>query len=361
MDLSTHLRIGTSIEIQLLKEQGRMQRMRTMVERGIEDDLITISAPMEKGRYIYIPVHTVVTLQFMVDNTEGKQAYGFKAKIINVTDSAQGTRVPTFQLEKISDIIKQQRRETFRLPIVTDIKYQIMTLSSENPKEYIYGPPRELLTKNISITGLRGVSSEKLPTGTMVTFEITTGEEPLRIKARILESSNLQDSSLRYDTRAIFLDQTVSKESALGRYIMQKQSEGIRKSLTGDRIFRSIMKGSTDHYPDTPGTKYCDIVIMIAHMLSIVQLVLFSSIIPRSTLGLERRFNYLTPQVYDVSAANSLLIVAVVEMAILALGYVLDSSRVRSTGGRYRTGLFLHLAATLILLTVSQYLISLNN
>lgn len=360
MNLEQYLKIGNTVEVQILKEQGKYIRLNTLVEKSYENGLITLSSPMEKGRYIYIPVNTVVMIQFMAEvELQTKELFAFKGKIITSNDSNNGTRVPTIVLEKVSEVTKQQRRESYRLPIVTDIHYKKMIPIKDNPKEFNYGPEKEMLTKNVSVTGLRAVTMEKIPSGTLLSIEIPAENELILIRGSVIDSFPMEDSTLRFDTRVVFTLQTQMQEAQLGRFIMEKQAESIRKSVSGDHILQGFTSRAPEH-PEDANSRRCDLIIMLAHMLSIVQLTFFVSIFPRGSLALERLFHYYVPQVYDYNSALYLAIVAVGQLTLLGFGFFFDSFRIRKYGGRYRTGLIAQTSFTLFLLAVSQYLISLN-
>ncbi len=117
-------------------------------------------------------------------------------------------------IELDDDIEQMQRRAFYRLPILRDIT----VLSDQATK--VVG-----MTQNISAGGLKCLISSTFSVGELIHLSMDLGKDTYQFKARILQSSPVDQSDSKCMVRVEFLNISEKQRSKLLAYIFQEQSK----------------------------------------------------------------------------------------------------------------------------------------
>jgi len=139
------LSIGLKLELQLFAKDGKkMYRSFASELEWVEDNnIIHIAAPIYEGRVYPVLVGTEIAVSFIKDNN----FYEFTAKVI---DRESKNNLAMLKVQALSNIVKIQRREFFRIDINLPVKYRVIdSVDMKSNEEYI-----ETITRDLSGGGL---------------------------------------------------------------------------------------------------------------------------------------------------------------------------------------------------------------
>lgn len=138
------LKTGQRIMIATRLKDGTMKDYVSQVLEVIDEKNYTVAVPISKGVIVTLMNGTTVDVLYMVEEAG---MYRFEAKIV----SKSRTNVPTMHIRKIGDLIKDQRRNHFRVSLILPIKIR----QSTNFQEI------EAYCKDLSGGGMRFVCSQE--------------------------------------------------------------------------------------------------------------------------------------------------------------------------------------------------------
>ncbi len=208
--LELHLEIGAEKQV-----------FRTLVDQVASDRLFVIYTPLAQGKVLLTSEGQQFEVVFSrMDRATGSyDIYSFQAKL-NKRITKDG--ISMWQIERISDFSKLQRRDYYRLNIV-----RLMSVNLDQRDQLKV----EVLTKDISAGGMRCVASQRLNPGEPVTCNLLLDiKKPMILQGEVVSSDLMADSSIKYDVRIRFSGISRKQEIELNRQINVVQAEYLKKN-----------------------------------------------------------------------------------------------------------------------------------
>lgn len=308
MTLNEQLVTGALLEMEVPSPDDikKSEKFHVVIDKPFKDGVLTVTAPMKHGRVIPIQRDTVVKIVFSVSG--GKSADAFSATC-RVVDRIKSGKFNTMSLELSSSPKKVQRREYFRFSIVKKI-------------QFIYdGQKYEMLTKNISATGARGISDKKVPDGELCIINLPIGDEILSLRSEVVFSSPSQDSRYKSDLRLRFVGISEKDKSKITHFIFKQQSDMVRKNLDESGLNRGYGLG---HEGPEFGEVQVDIKEYIppfAWAFTIIITGLFLRARPEEMNGLDKFWGYLRDNTWNEFYLNIMAIACLAQLAFCAFGF----------------------------------------
>jgi c-di-GMP-binding flagellar brake protein YcgR len=311
MTLNEQLVTGALLEMEVAStEEGKKtDKYHVVIDKPFKDGILTVTAPMKHGRVIPIQKDAVVKIVFSVNNDKSADAYSATCRVI---DRLRSGKFNTLSLELSSSPKKVQRREYFRFSIVKKV-------------EFIYdGQKYEMLTKNISATGARGISNKKIPDGEVCIVNLPIGDEIMSLRSEVVFSSPSQDSRYKSDLRLRFIDISEKDKSKITHFIFKQQSDMVRKNLDESGLNRDF----TGNY-DGPefGEVQVDIKDYIppfSWAITIIIMGLFLRARPERMNGLDKFWGYLRDFTWNELYLNLMAIACLGQLAFCAFGFFVN-------------------------------------
>lgn len=230
---------GSKVELQRFsslsqkKENSEVNTYYSLVSEVMGNNRIKITMPLEKGRIVLLPVNVRYNACFYTPN-------GLYQGRVLIVDRYRDKNVYMLVVELISDLVKFQRRQYYRLGCTMDMKYKKI---EENEKEY------EDLSKNniiiddkdfiegtaldISGGGMRFVSRQSLAKGDsiFVILEIQYENEKKEygLNARVVTSELLTNQTGRYEHRIEYKEMSGKVRESLIKYIFDEERRQRKK------------------------------------------------------------------------------------------------------------------------------------
>lgn len=214
---------GSLIEVEYTDDNGHVHKMKTLIDHPIKDGYFTIYAPMQKGAAFPMQEGHPIDIYFMMDNADRTDKDIYKLSC-NIEQRGFTNNIPVYKLLKVGVPEKQQRRGAFRLDILKDFTFTL----GEDPKVH------HLTSINISATGMKAVSTEKLDSGSPITVQFDNDDEIFTIRGRLISCSQMPESIKNYELRIVFEELSSSIARKLNAFLYKKQSEFIAKNMLSD-------------------------------------------------------------------------------------------------------------------------------
>ncbi len=125
------------------------------------------------------------------------------------------------QFKIISDIQKQQRRSSYRLPVVLDAKVNL-----SQPEVDIPGDPEiyEVQTRDLSDGGMSFTCFEYFPPGTLIDIYLPLNYEArLTLTGKIIRCFLPSEKTVKYNVSVQFINIPSRDQAKISRYIFQTQ------------------------------------------------------------------------------------------------------------------------------------------
>lgn len=184
---------------------------------SIDGEHFVTLGPMQKGRYIYMPVGTESIVSYVV---EGKGVYGFDAVVISLS-TEEGY---SLSLKKTSDIFAKQLRQNFRVLSRVPLKVSMSDFSSENFEE--------TETVDISAGGVRFYSNMDFKEEQTIFLMMTVRNVDIPIKAVIVRRMTSENMIYRSAYGVLFTEILESHRDIIVKHLFECQrqmsSEGRR-------------------------------------------------------------------------------------------------------------------------------------
>jgi len=212
------LKVGSLVEIEILGQNQEMTRLKTIVEDIVDESLLKLFAPIQKGKNYPLRIgdgFNLITV-FKYPTVDKYDILSCRCKII---DREKDGNISTISIQKTGKFQQVQRRNYFRLPLIKNI-----TLVQDD-KKY------EILSKDLSGNGIKGYISKKLSADTEAILLLDVETKVLELRTKIIECSPDPNHSYRYEIRGSFVNIKNSQLSELLKYIFLKQSESIKKQI----------------------------------------------------------------------------------------------------------------------------------
>lgn len=344
MNLEDILKSTKAIEVSVVDQKYGELNLHTLIDKGFSysDNCFSIMAPRYNGKNY--PLHHGETIEifFVTTQKNEKKVYSFKGNIVKKTREAS---LVEHVVQKTSEVKEIQRREAFRLPIT---KSAIIYIDNEE---------LEVLSKNISATGIRFVVNKKLYINSIVKVKLSFDDEfSITTEGKVIESKLQKDSQYKYDTRIMFIGLESSEKDKLVNYIFSKQIEMLKKtpnSDAADKIYHKIYGDYKEKRDED------DIVVKTINFFSIFSWVMFFLITvffikasPETSYGIGRFFNRDYLDLWNQYDLNITLILTIAQIFMTGFGLSLNTTRLKRENDYIHMSLVFNLVVAIIILLV---------
>ncbi|MBN2899181.1 MAG: flagellar brake protein [Clostridia bacterium] len=342
MTLNEQLVTGALLELEVPSQVDNKQidKYHVVIDKPFKDGIVTITAPMKQGRVVPIQKGTVIKIIFSVSGSTSDDAYSVTCR---VSDRHHAGKFNTLSLELTSSPKKVQRREYFRFSIVKKV-------------EFIHDGQRyEMLTKNISATGVRGICNKKIPDGDICIIHLPIEDGIMSLRSEVVFSSPSQDSHYKSDLRFRFVDINEKDKSKITHYIFQQQSDMVRKNMDESGLNKNFVhhEGSLEFGEIQMSAK--DYIPPFSWGITIIILGLFLRARPEKQNGLDKFWGYLRDSTWNELYLNLLAIVCLIQIAFCAYGIFIA----RQNNKPRNASLIINIGISAFLLLLYVYLYSL--
>lgn len=248
MVLENLTRLGDKIDIQLIQQlekagQGELEdgvrTYKSSVFDFISDWIIEIAMPTENRRMVLFQVGLRCKMFFYTQ----KGLYTCNA-IVQKRYKKENFFVLAMQI--VSEPVKFQRREFFRIDCVKDVKYVPIddnVVKLETTKELIAelqkpeykGKEKHGITMDISGGGVRFSTVEKLEPNQMLAIEIkltsNDAEQTYCLVTRIISSERLADGMDKFVNRGQFLFKNLRERENIVRFVFEEERRLRKKEI----------------------------------------------------------------------------------------------------------------------------------
>ena len=230
---------GSKVELQRSsalsqkKENREAKTYYSLVSELMDNNRIKITMPLEKGRIVLLPVNVRYNACFYTPN-------GLYQGRILIVDRYRDENVYMLVVELISDLVKFQRRQYYRLGCTMDMQYK---KTEKNEKEYEDAAKNnniiddkdfiEGTALDISGGGMRFVSTQSLAEGDniFVVLKIQYEDEKKEygLNARVVASESLANQTERYEHRIEYKEMSGKVRESLIKYIFHEERRQRKK------------------------------------------------------------------------------------------------------------------------------------
>ncbi|MCL2874099.1 MAG: flagellar brake domain-containing protein [Defluviitaleaceae bacterium] len=220
--------IGDKIEITLRKDKSRIIVYMSHVMDIVDNDIAICSLPISGRKLVKLPLGPAYNFIFFTVN--GMIRYEVNVLEIFSKDKLHLMRV---KIESVGE--KEQRRGHFRLSKNLPIKFSVINDGDdESIVNIAIDDMFTGITKDISGSGIRFVSNEKLEDNAKLGCVILIENEPFIAIARLLFTVTFKDAIYKYQYRVKFLSVLPEEQDRLVKYIFNEQR--IQMSRIGTKI-----------------------------------------------------------------------------------------------------------------------------
>jgi|LGVF01.2.fsa_nt_gb c-di-GMP-binding flagellar brake protein YcgR len=309
----THLKVGSLVEIETLDTDNKMIRLKTIVEDITNESELKLFAPVRKGKTYPLRVgqsFNLITV-YKSPTVEKYDILSCRCKIINKEIDGN---ISTVTIQKVAVFKQVQRRDYFRLPLIKTVKIV------HDGNQY------DLLSKDLSGSGIRGYLSKRLPAESEAVLYLDVETKVIEINFKIVECNPDPDHTYRYELRGSFVNIKNSQLSQLLKYIFAKQSETIKRQIDMDE-YVSIL--DTDQsYSDFFSMSNLEKIIRISPIMTWTLTLLDTAYVMNAfrddNMGINFFFGQFTrtfrPE--DLMTAN---IIALVTIVAIIIGFLMNT------------------------------------
>lgn len=309
MTLNEQLVTGALLELEMPSPEDakNSQKFHVVIDKPFMDGLLTVTAPMKHGRIIPIQKESIVKIVFSVNASKSADAFSATCR---VTDRQKMGKFNTISLQLTSSPKKVQRREYFRFSVVKKIQFL------HDGQKY------EMLTKNISATGARGILNKKIPDGDICIVNLPIDDEIISLRSEVVFSSPSQDSRYKSDLRLSFVDISEKDKSKITHFIFQQQSDMVRKNLDESGLNRGYTGGANGFGEVEVDIK--DYISPFSWAITIIIMGLFLRARPERMNGLDKFWGYVRDFTWNELYLNLMAITCLIQMAFCAYGFYIQ-------------------------------------
>jgi len=206
------LREGLPIELEV-NEGDYPGKYKTKIEE-LKPDFITIGAPIHEGQFVPLREETSINVYFH-DHISG---YGFISRIIR----RETEPIPVFAISYPEQIVRVQRREFFRVPVVKELQYQVIVREglSETRKGYM---------RDLSGGGILFKTKTKICPDTMLLLTFKLKNEEVQVPAEVTRC--VKDDKNNFLVSVEFIEISERQRDKIIAYVFAIQREMRRKGL----------------------------------------------------------------------------------------------------------------------------------
>ena len=204
------IEIGKRIKI--VKSGKNDEYLASQILDIVGKDHIVISGPIKKSDFIFIHKDELIELYYTVEN---KGIFSFTSKVI----SREISPVYTLKIEKVSEIVKVQQREHFRLLIGLELEKEHEIYVNNIKETYI----EKCEAKDISGGGLRIYCNYKHNLNDKIRCLIKIENKNININAIVKRIDEIDTFDFEYSLGVSFLEIEELSRDTIIRYIFEKQ------------------------------------------------------------------------------------------------------------------------------------------
>ena len=213
MEASEIITIGELMEIKI--NNGFVK---TKLQDLLQDHRFTVFHPTVKGLPVMMETHDTYTLRFYRNNG----MFSFDAQLIDWY-TKDDIRLCLFEAK--TQVVKAQRRQSYRLPIVLDVMLRL-----EDAKEDQNAPSLKAKTVDLSEHGMLLTCFTPLELDTPVVAELKLSPvERMTLRGKVLRCEKPPDKKDPYRIVLLFTGSSDRQRSDLGRYILRQQIAARKK------------------------------------------------------------------------------------------------------------------------------------
>lgn len=219
----------------LKPENTILESIRTYEKALIED--INLAIRLKYGQQTYITriiewTESIVIFEAPIHETEDvmiPQGLSLEAVLVSklalfhttflIQKSYRQENKLYYVAEIISPIIKRQQREAFRLDVILDVQYELLSTTNV-PAKAIYSNKGTCI--NISLGGMCLVSDQQFHTKDQLALSFSLVDIPLQFRGAVLFLGEKTDQG-NYVHRIRFINLSKTDENQLSRLIFEKQ------------------------------------------------------------------------------------------------------------------------------------------
>lgn len=233
---------GSKVELQRLaslsqkKAGGEIKTYYSLVSEIMDEDRIKITMPLEKGRVVPLPVNTRYNACFYTSN-------GLYQGRVIVVDRYKEENVYMLVVELISDLVKFQRRQYYRLGCTMDIVYK--KIEEQDEVEYENDTQKNIIIDDTDYTegtaldisggGMRFVSEQCLAPEDNLFVVIEIQYEDIKkeygLNAKVISSEALMNRSGKYEHRIEYKNMNGKVRESLIKYIFDEERRQKKKGI----------------------------------------------------------------------------------------------------------------------------------
>ncbi len=341
MSIEKYLKTGNLIELEIPSKDKEKTKLHVLVDKPLNKGILSITTPMNKGRTISLAKGSVVKITFSNGNNTTPDVYSATCRIIGKNTSGN---INTLSLQLTSSPKKIQRREYFRFPVIKTIDMEYQDIDYE------------LITKNISANGLRGITNKNIPEGETCLIFFPIDGELLKIQSKVVLSSINQDGNYKYDLRFAFIDISEKTKSKITHYIFKQQSEVARKKLDKSLLGRNYSYNGDTQQFNFSNLKFADYVPIFAWAITILMFGLFTKALPEHQNGLDKFFGYIRNPNWNSKYLIATLYTTIFQIVFCGYGMIFRSVKRKEA----TVMIILHVLFALIVMVLCAYLYTIS-
>lgn len=233
-NLRSMLKDVTDLELAVEVETNKRISLKCELVEIVNDMKFSISVPIHSGHRYPLDIGKRVLVYF---KKEELGVCHFSGLVVSRT--LDGI-MPLLFIQMVSSIGKIQRRDYFRLPLVTDVIFKI-PVGTTIEKQVNNGKLVEveietykelkLITKDISGGGLRTIAGEKFEAGQKMQIIILLERERLELMAEVVRCQLFDAAVNKYECGLRFLKMEEKDRNKIIAFIFDKQRNLRKKGL----------------------------------------------------------------------------------------------------------------------------------
>lgn len=201
----TALKTGQKIVIATRLKDGKMKDYVSQVTEVIDSENYTVAVPISKGVIVTLMNGTIVDVLYMVEEAG---MYRFEAKIVSKSRS----QVPTMHIRKIGELVKDQRRNHFRVALILPIKIMKIGVHEDI----------EAYCKDLSGGGMRFICGQEFGEGEILGVDFLLNGLRFSLKMRLVRKFPSTEPGV-FEAAAEFLSISEADRNEIIGYLFEKQ------------------------------------------------------------------------------------------------------------------------------------------
>jgi len=247
------LKIGDRIEMKRLAAgdrsgTGEARLYNSQLLDFVDEYNVNIAIPIESGHIVPLEIGGRFELRFITSNG----IYACKAEI---TNRFKQNNLYLMAVKLLSDLLKDQRRQYFRLEKISPLKYhklideekRILVMLATNQFESdverrnmlirlrtIEPEQQDGMMANISGGGIKFSSNDELVKGDFIRISLFLDDSdplPLDLFGKVIASQNLHDKNFRNEHRIEFINMAKEVREKIVKYVFNMERQQRKKDM----------------------------------------------------------------------------------------------------------------------------------